>query len=48
LPDCDAASVASWVLAQAKSRLPQVRRVDVFEMEGCGASAGEDSVSVTV
>ena len=41
LADCDAASVAGWVLAQAKARLPQVQRVDVFETEGCGAAAGE-------
>ena len=41
LVDCDAASVASWVLGQARSRLSQVTRVEVFETEGCGASAGE-------
>ncbi len=37
LADCDAASVARWVLAQARERLPQVCRVDLFETEGCGA-----------
>ena len=47
LADCDAASVAAWALAQAQARLPQIQRVDVFETEGCGASAGE-SLSVAV
>ncbi|HEX5683894.1 MAG TPA: 6-carboxytetrahydropterin synthase [Ideonella sp.] len=37
LLDCDAASLARWVLAQAQARLPQVSRVDLFETEGCGA-----------
>lgn len=37
LVDCDTASLARWVLAQARARLPQVSRVDLFETEGCGA-----------
>jgi 6-pyruvoyltetrahydropterin/6-carboxytetrahydropterin synthase len=41
LADGDSASVATWVLAQARARLPQIQRVDVFEVEGCGASVGE-------
>lgn len=43
LIDCDTASLARWVLAQARARLPQVSRVDLFETEGCGAivSAGD-------
>ncbi|MEK8031490.1 6-carboxytetrahydropterin synthase [Ideonella sp. DXS29W] len=39
LPDGDCASVAQWVLSQARERLPQVCRVDLFETEGCGAVA---------
>lgn len=40
LPDTDAAHVAQWALAQARQRLPQLDRVDVFETEGCGATVG--------
>jgi 6-pyruvoyltetrahydropterin/6-carboxytetrahydropterin synthase len=40
LVDGDVASVARWVLAQARERLPQVCRVDLFETEGCGAIVG--------
>jgi len=37
--DGDAGSLAAWSLAQARERLPQVHRIDVFETEGCGAIA---------
>lgn len=40
LPDGDAAHLGQWVLAQARQRLPQLDRVDVFETEGCGAIVG--------
>jgi 6-pyruvoyltetrahydropterin/6-carboxytetrahydropterin synthase len=40
LPDTDAAHLAQWALAQARQRLPQLDRVDVFETEGCGATVG--------
>lgn len=39
LADADAGSLACWALAQSRSVLPQVERVDVFETEGCGAIA---------
>ncbi|WP_157265150.1 6-carboxytetrahydropterin synthase [Azohydromonas aeria] len=38
LADCDAATLAQWVLAQARERLPQVDRVDLHETPGCGAT----------
>jgi 6-pyruvoyltetrahydropterin/6-carboxytetrahydropterin synthase len=38
LADCDAATLARWVLAQARERLPQVDRVDLHEAPGCGAT----------
>jgi 6-pyruvoyltetrahydropterin/6-carboxytetrahydropterin synthase len=37
LPDGDAAHLGRWVMAQARRRLPQLDRVDIFETEGCGA-----------
>lgn len=37
LADCDTASVATWILAQARAQLPQLARVDLFETRGCGA-----------
>ncbi|MFO1337266.1 MAG: 6-carboxytetrahydropterin synthase [Burkholderiaceae bacterium] len=39
LANADTASLAHWVLAQARARLPQVQRVDLFETPGCGAIA---------
>jgi 6-pyruvoyltetrahydropterin/6-carboxytetrahydropterin synthase len=39
LPDCDTASLASWVLQRARADLPQLDRVDLFETPGCGAIA---------
>lgn len=38
LPDCDSASLATWILAQARDRLPQLDRVDLHETPGCGAT----------
>lgn len=43
LPDGDAAHLGQWVLAQARQRLVQLDRVDIFETEGCGAIVGVDS-----
>jgi 6-pyruvoyltetrahydropterin/6-carboxytetrahydropterin synthase len=40
LTDGDAAHLGRWVLAQARQRLPQLDRVDIFETEGCGALVG--------
>lgn len=37
LADCDTASVAAWILTQARAQLPQLNRVDLFETRGCGA-----------
>ncbi|MDE2402645.1 MAG: 6-carboxytetrahydropterin synthase [Burkholderiales bacterium] len=39
LADCDTASVAHWILQQARAVLPQVDRVDLYETRGCGALA---------
>lgn len=39
LADCDAASVAHWIVHKARVVLPQVDRVDVYETRGCGAVA---------
>jgi 6-pyruvoyltetrahydropterin/6-carboxytetrahydropterin synthase len=39
LPDCDPATVASWVLAQAHAVLPAVDRVDLFDSNAVGALA---------
>jgi 6-pyruvoyltetrahydropterin/6-carboxytetrahydropterin synthase len=37
LPDGDAASIATWVLNEGNSVLPQIDRVDLYETRGCGA-----------
>ncbi len=37
LVDCDTASIAAWILAKARTQLPQLDRVDLFETRGCGA-----------
>ena len=44
LADCDTASIANWVLAKARTQLPQLYRVDLFETRGCGVlvSTGQD------
>ncbi len=38
LADCDAATLARWVLQRTRPQLPQLERVEVFETAGCGAS----------
>jgi len=37
LADCDTATLAAWILAQARAVLPMVDRVDLYETRGCGA-----------
>ncbi len=37
LDDCDTASIARWILRQARERLPALDRVDLYETRGCGA-----------
>lgn len=39
LDDCDTASLAHWVLNQARAQLPPLDRVDLYETRGCGAIA---------
>lgn len=50
LQDCDTASIAHWILDKARTRLPQLDRVDLFETRGCGAivSAGEEGPALPV
>lgn len=43
LADCDSASIATWILNQARDRLPQLYRVDLFETRGCGVSVSAGS-----
>ena len=40
LDDGDTATLAAWVLAQARPTLPQLVRVDLYEARGCGALVG--------
>lgn len=37
LEDCDAASLAHWILTEGQRSLPQLDRVDLYETRGCGA-----------
>lgn len=37
LADCDCASLAHWVLERARTELPTLDRVDLYETPGCGA-----------
>lgn len=50
LMDCDCASIATWILNQARSQLPQLYRVDLFETRGCGVivSAGGDGPKLPI
>ena len=50
LLDCDCASIATWILNQARTRLPQLYRVDLFETRGCGVivSAGGEGPKLPV
>jgi 6-pyruvoyltetrahydropterin/6-carboxytetrahydropterin synthase len=36
LVDCDSASLARWVKAEAAPALPQLDRIDLYETRGCG------------
>ena len=50
LADCDTASIAAWILKKARTQLPQLDRVDLFETRGCGAivSAGGQGPALPV
>lgn len=50
LADCDTASIAVWILEEARGRLPQLDRVDLYETRGCGAiiSLAEDGPALPV
>jgi 6-pyruvoyltetrahydropterin/6-carboxytetrahydropterin synthase len=37
LADCDTATLAAWILKEARAVLPMVDRVDLYETRGCGA-----------
>ena len=37
LEDGDTATLATWILQQARAVLPMVDRVDLYETRGCGA-----------
>ena len=39
LEDCDAATLAGWILGRAGGLLPALDRVDLYETRGCGAIA---------
>lgn len=39
LADCDAATLAHWVLGRARAVLPQLDRIDLYQTRGCGALA---------
>lgn len=45
LEDCDTASLAQWILAQARADLPQLDGVDLFETRGCGALVAVQGVA---
>jgi 6-pyruvoyltetrahydropterin/6-carboxytetrahydropterin synthase len=36
LADCDVASLAKWIRAQASPLLPELDRIDLYETRGCG------------
>jgi 6-pyruvoyltetrahydropterin/6-carboxytetrahydropterin synthase len=36
LNDCDVATIASWILNKARTQLPQLCGVELFETQGCG------------
>lgn len=50
LADCDTASIAAWILAKARARLPHLDRVDLYETRGCGAivSSGNQGPALPV
>jgi 6-pyruvoyltetrahydropterin/6-carboxytetrahydropterin synthase len=37
LADGDTATLAAWILKEARAVLPMVDRVDLYETRGCGA-----------
>jgi 6-pyruvoyltetrahydropterin/6-carboxytetrahydropterin synthase len=43
LADGDTASIASWILREARAQLPQLDRVDLYETRGCGAIVSSSS-----
>jgi 6-pyruvoyltetrahydropterin/6-carboxytetrahydropterin synthase len=47
LQDADTGSIARWIHRETRLQLPQLSRVDLFEVEGCGAivAAGLDDRS---
>lgn len=46
VPDGDAASVAQWLLAQARPQLPSLARVDLYETPGTGCVVSHAPVTV--
>jgi 6-pyruvoyltetrahydropterin/6-carboxytetrahydropterin synthase len=40
LEDGDSATLAAWIHAHGKERLPQLERVDLYETRGCGTELG--------
>jgi len=40
LQDCDTASIAAWIMAQAEVTIPGLVRVDLYESRGCGTVLG--------
>lgn len=45
LEDCDTATLAQWILAQARADLPQLDAVDLYETRGCGALVAAQGVT---
>lgn len=43
LADGDTASIAAWILREARAQLPQLDRVDLYEARGCGAIVSSSS-----
>ena len=50
LSDCDSAKLAHWIWQQARQKLPQIFRLDLFETRGCGVviSAGHQGTHLPV
>lgn len=44
LEDGDTATLAAWIHAHGKERLPQLERVDLYETRGCGTELGAGSM----
>ena len=43
LPDTDTASIAKWIYKTAKTSLPRLVRVELYETDGCGSIVAEDT-----